>query len=85
MSGYGKSNKSRPFADYGSSSKSKSLSDRYEKSMELLAPVTMPPKEGDLNEEKRDSTKDEIINEKNLKENTVKKEGILYKYLLYIT
>jgi len=46
---------------------------------------TMPPKEGDLNEEKRDSTKDEIINEKNLKENTVKKEGILYKYLLYIT
>lgn len=47
MSGYGKSNKSRPFADHGSSSKS--LEDRYEKSSELLAPVTIPAEAADEN------------------------------------
>lgn len=48
MSGYGKSNKSRPFADGSSLSKSKSLADRYEKSSELLAPVTIPPDAEDV-------------------------------------
>lgn len=78
MSGYGKSNKSRPFADYGSSSKSKSLADRYEKSSDLLAPVTMSPEPEDEFVKQCDSKSDENPEVKAVEENTgsTKKKGI---------